>query len=75
VDDLPPGVDAADRERAEMHLVHLAGEHDAGSLRRLARRLHEVIDPDAADEAEARRLEGRGARGRPQDVPPAHRQR
>ena len=57
VDDLPPGVDAADRERAEKHLVHLAGEHDAVVLRRLARRLHEVIDPDAADEAEGRRLE------------------
>lgn len=57
VDDLPPGVAAADRERAEKHLVHLAGEHDAVSLRRLAQRLHEVIDPDAADEAEARRLE------------------
>lgn len=57
VDDLPASVDAADREHAEKHLVHLAGEHDAVRLRRLARRLHEVIDPDAADEAEGRRLE------------------
>src|SRR5690349_1218975 len=57
IDNLPAGVDAAVRERAEKHLVHLAGGHDAVSLRRLASRLHEVIDPDAADEAEARRLE------------------
>jgi hypothetical protein len=57
VDGLPQTVDPAERERAEQHLVQLAGEHDAVSLARLARRLHEVIDPDTADEAEGRRLE------------------
>jgi hypothetical protein len=53
---LPQTVDTAERERAEKHLVHLGGEHDAVSLARLARRLHEVIDPDA-DEADGQRLE------------------
>ena len=57
VDGLPATVDTAERERAEKHLVHLAGAHDAVTLARLARRLHEVVDPDAADEDEGRRLE------------------
>jgi hypothetical protein len=57
VDGLPETVGAAERERAETHLVHLAGEHDAVTLARLARRLHEVINPGAADEAEGQRLE------------------
>jgi len=57
VEALPATVRVAERKRAEKHLVYLAGEHDAVALRHLARRLHEVIDPDAADEAEGRRLE------------------
>jgi hypothetical protein len=57
VEALPDSVPASDRERAEKHLVDLAGEHDAKALRVLGRRAFEVIDPDAADAEEGRRLE------------------
>ncbi|MEO5709673.1 MAG: DUF222 domain-containing protein [Nocardioidaceae bacterium] len=48
-------------ERAEKHLVHLAGQHDAKELRTLGRRVFEVVDPEAADLAEGLHLE-RGER-------------
>jgi hypothetical protein len=51
-DDLPPGVE----QRAEAHLLDLAGEFDAVALRRLGKRLFEVICPEAADQAEAEAL-------------------
>lgn len=57
VDRLPAAVEAHDRERAEQHLVHLAGEYDAGTLKAMGRRIFEVIDPKAADLEEGRRLE------------------
>lgn len=57
VDRLPGTVEAPDRERAEKHLVHLAGEHDARDLKALGRRIFEVVDPGAADLEEGRRLE------------------
>src|SRR5919112_1103380 len=54
---LPDTVDAQDRGRAEKHLINLAGEHDAKTLKLLGRRVFEVLDPDAADEQEGRRLQ------------------
>ena len=36
-------------ERAEKHLLTLAGDHDAKALTALARHVVEVLDPDAAD--------------------------
>ena len=54
---LPDSVDAHDRGRAEKHLIDLAGQHDAKALRLLGRRVFEVLDPDAADEQEGRRLQ------------------
>ena len=57
VDALPESVDLADRARAEKHLLHLAGQHDAAALKHLGRHLFDVLDPEAADEAEGRRLD------------------
>jgi hypothetical protein len=44
-------------DRAETHLLELAADHAARTLKRLARHVLEVIDQDAADEALGRRLE------------------
>ena len=57
VDALPASVDAADRDRAEKHLLHLAGRHDAAALKQLGRHLHAVLDAEGADRAEGRRLD------------------
>ena len=57
VDRLPGFVDASDRERAEKHLLAEAAHHDAKRLRRLARHLLHVIDPDAADQELAKQLQ------------------
>ena len=54
---LPDTVDGQDRGRAEKHLIDLAGQHDAKTLRLLGRRVFEVLDPDAADEQEGRKLQ------------------
>jgi hypothetical protein len=43
--------------RAEKHLIGLTAVHDARTLKRLARHVLDVIDPDAADGALGRRLE------------------
>lgn len=54
-----------ERARAVAHLLVLAGDHDAKALRRLAKRLFEVIAPDEADrreEAALRREEQRARR-------------
>ena len=51
-DDLPLGT----RERAEAHLIEQALAFDAPTLRRLAKRLFEVVCPEAADAAEGRKL-------------------
>lgn len=51
-DDLPPGT----QQRAEAHLIEHAQTFDAPTLRRLAKRLVEVVCPDAADAAEGRQL-------------------
>src|SRR3954452_14214429 len=55
--DLPDGVDTTLRELAEKRLVEDAAHYDAAALRLLGRRVFEVIDPDAADAEEGRRLE------------------
>lgn len=52
-DDLPDGTRAA----AEAHLLEQAGRFDVVRLRRLGKRLYEVVCPGAADAAEGRRLE------------------
>jgi hypothetical protein len=57
LDQLPDELDPTVRERAEKQLVHDAGDHDPTALKMLARHLYEVIDPDAADAEEGRRLE------------------
>jgi hypothetical protein len=54
---LPMSVEAHERELAEKHLVDAAGEHDAKALAILGRRVFEVIDPEAADLEEGRRLQ------------------
>ena len=51
-EDLPPRT----REHAEAHLLDLAAEFDAVVLRRLGKRLFEVVCPEAADAAEGEQL-------------------
>ena len=58
LDDLPaaditPGV----RERAELHLIDLADDWAPTPLRRLARKVLDVVAPEVSDEAERRALE------------------
>ena len=57
VADLPDDVGPADRRRAEEHLIGLARDYDARILRRLGRRVFEVIAPDEADRREGAALE------------------
>ena len=61
VDDLPADVEAWVPGAATGFLLDKAGEHDAKALRVLGRRVLEVVDPDAADTDEARRLEAEEA--------------
>ena len=65
VEDLPEDfVDEEIRAKAEEFLLEQAGEHDAITLRRLAKRLVEVAAPEQADAAEAARLEREEAAAR-----------
>lgn len=64
LDRLPAGLDPALAAKAEAHLIGLAAEHGPAALRRLGRRLWEVICPDEADEAERRALEREERRAR-----------
>lgn len=57
VDALPAFVGSEERRRAERHLIDEARQHDAKKLQMLGKHLLHVIDPDAADEELARRLE------------------
>ena len=58
VDALPTDLVSAGRiTQAEAYLLEQAADHDAKALRILGRRLLEVLDPEAADEEEARRLD------------------
>ena len=59
-DELPPGTE----QRAEAHLLEQAKAFDATALRRLARRLFEVVCPGAADAAEGATLAEEEARAR-----------
>ena len=56
ISELPDEITAFDRGRAEAHLIGEAANIDAKGLRILGRRLFEVIDPDAADEQEGKKL-------------------
>lgn len=51
-DDLPADIEV----RAEMHMLDLAEQFDAVQLRRLGKRLFEVVCPEAADKAEGEAL-------------------
>ncbi len=53
---LPTDLEAGVRERAEKVMLAEARRLDADQLRVAGRRLLEVVDPDAADEVEAKRL-------------------
>ncbi|WP_243731861.1 DUF222 domain-containing protein [Nocardioides ochotonae] len=65
VDDLPSDlVDDQIRAKAEEFLLEQTDEHDAITLRRLAKRLVEVAAPEQADAAEAARLEREEAAAR-----------
>lgn len=59
-DDLPDDVHSA----AQAHLLDLARIHDAAALRRLGKRLFEVVCPEAADVHEGRTLAAEEARAR-----------
>lgn len=59
-DDVAP----EERRAAEEFLVDKAQEFDAKELRKLGRRLFEVIDPEKADEEEGKALEREEARAR-----------
>jgi hypothetical protein len=56
VAELPDDVPPEDRRRAEEHLIGLAKDYDAKILRRLGRRVFEVVAPDEADRREGEAL-------------------
>ena len=59
-DELPAGTHA----KAEVHLLELAAQFDAAMLRKLGKRLFEVVCPEAADAAEGAKLADEEARAR-----------
>jgi hypothetical protein len=59
-DELPAGTEG----EAEAHMLELATQFDAAELRRLGKRLFEVVCPEAADAAEGRKLAEEEARAR-----------
>jgi hypothetical protein len=59
-DDLPPGTHAV----AEAHMVDRAHQFEPAELRRLGKRLFEVVCPEAADEAEGKLLAKEEAKAR-----------
>ena len=63
VDDLAPE-HTHHQGLAEKHLLAAAGDFDAHALTTLGRRILETIDPEGADEHEARLLEAQEARAR-----------
>ena len=56
LDELPGDIDPELLAKAEAHLVSEAGQFGLAALRRLGRKVLEVIAPDLADEHEARAL-------------------
>ncbi|QIK74182.1 HNH endonuclease signature motif containing protein [Nocardioides piscis] len=57
LDDLPDTVTPAVRERAELHLIDLADHWAPTPLRRLARKVLDVIAPEIGEQAEREALE------------------
>jgi hypothetical protein len=53
---LPDRATTADRARAETHLLAEAAERDAKDLKVLGRRIFEVLDPEAAEAEEGKKL-------------------
>ena len=64
LDDLPGDLDVAIKTQAEETLVAYAREFDPTQLRRLGRRILEVIAPEIAEHEEARRLAAEEAHAR-----------
>jgi proteasome lid subunit RPN8/RPN11 len=64
LDDLPTDLDPETRLQAEKTLVAYAGEFDPTQLRRLGRRILDVIAPQIAEAEEARRLTAEEAHAR-----------
>jgi hypothetical protein len=64
LDDLPAGLDPEVRRQAEAHLVEQAAHFDPKRLRRLGRKVLEVVAPEAAEAEERRLLEAEDARAR-----------
>jgi hypothetical protein len=64
LDQLPADLDAELRAKAEAHLVSEAGQFGPAPLRRLGRRVLEVIAPDIADAEEERALRAEERRAR-----------
>ena len=62
VDALPDIVVGSERRHAEQHLLGLAATYDAQDLKKLARHLLDVIDPDGLDEYLAKKLDEEEAR-------------
>ena len=64
VGELPDTIGADTVAEAEAFLLREAADHDAKALRTLGRRLLEVLDPEAAEAEEARRLAAEEAEAR-----------
>lgn len=64
LDELPADLDPEVRRQAEAHLVEQAAHFDPKRLRRLGRKVLEVVAPDVADEEEYRLLEAEERRAR-----------
>jgi Domain of unknown function (DUF222) len=64
LEDLPADLAPDVRRQAEAHLVEQAAHFDPRRLRRLGRKVLEVVAPDLADEEERRLLEAEEARTR-----------
>jgi hypothetical protein len=64
VDELPDTIGADTVAEAEAFVLREAADRDAKALRVLGRRLLEVLDPEAAEAEEARRLEREEAEAR-----------
>ncbi len=64
LDELPADLDPGVHRQAEAHLVEQAAHFDPKRLRRLGRKVLEVVAPEVADEEELRLLEAEEARAR-----------
>jgi hypothetical protein len=64
LEELPAGLDPQVRRQAETHLVEQAAHFDPKRLRRLGRKVLEVVAPDVAEAEERRLLEAEDARAR-----------